>query len=269
MRVDLHLHSTASDGSLAADDLVRLARGAGLDVIAIADHDTMAGIDPARAAGRGSVHVIPAIEISTTLDAEEIHVLGYYIDHEHPGLVEHERLAIQRRRQRMEAILDSLGSEGVDVELADVEAEAGSARVVARPHLARVLVTRGHAHSVADAFDRWIGDRCPAYRPIDLITPADAIECIHQAGGVAAWAHPDMSSFDQHIDHFAEWGLDAIECFRPRSTHENTRTLEAAARQRGMLVTGGSDWHGPWSGRLGQFSVGPEEIGGFLERGGI
>jgi predicted metal-dependent phosphoesterase TrpH len=269
MRVDLHLHSTASDGSVPAGDLVRQARNGGLDVIALADHDTTAGIDAARNAGRGSIHVISAIEISTTLENEEIHVLGYYIDHTHPTMVEHERLAIQRRRQRMEAILHSLGSEGIDLQLADVEAEAGIARVVARPHLARVLVSRGHAHSVSDAFDRWIGDACPAYRAIDLTTPEDAIARIHQAGGIAAWAHPAMDSFERNIDRFTEWGLDAVECFRPRSSHENTRTLETAARRRGLLLTGGSDWHGPWSGRLGQFSVGPDEIGAFLERGGI
>jgi predicted metal-dependent phosphoesterase TrpH len=269
MKVDLHLHSLASDGSLRADALVSQARAAGLDIIAVADHDTTAGVSLARATGAGSIHVVPAIEISTTHDGRELHVLGYFIDPTHDALIEHERRAIERRRQRMEAIIDSLGSDGVDIAFAEVEAEAGGARIVARPHLARVLVSRGHAHSVSDAFDRWIGDDCRAYRSIDLINPRHAIELIHDTGGLSAWAHPEMTAFQRDIDRFAEWGLDAVECYRPRCSHENTRILEAGANRRGLLTTGGSDWHGPWSGRLGAWSIGPDEIGPFLEKGGI
>jgi hypothetical protein len=269
MKVDLHLHSTASDGSLRADVLVSQARAAGLDIIAIADHDTTAGVNLARTTGAGTIHVVPAIEISTTCNGRELHVLGYFIDPAHEALIDHERRAILRRRQRMEAIIDSLGSDGVEIPFADVEAEAGAARIVARPHLARVLVSRGHANSVSDAFDRWIGDDCRAYRSIDLITPHQAIDLVHETGGLAAWAHPDIAAFQRDIDRFAEWGLDAVECFRPRCTHENTRILEAGALRLGLLATGGSDWHGPWSGRLGHWSVGPDEIGPFLARGGI
>jgi len=269
MRVDLHLHSTASDGSLGSDALARQAHAAGLDVIALADHDTTAGVGRARAAGAGSIHVIPAIEISTTHLGRELHLLGYFIDPAHPGLLDHERRAIDRRRNRMQAIIDSLGSSGVAIAFAEVEAEAGNARIVARPHLARVLVSRGHAHSVSDAFDRWIGDDCPAYHPIDLITPQAAIELVHRAGGIAAWAHPEMRMFLRDIDQFTRWGLDAVECFRPRASQEDIQTLKAAARRLGLMATGGSDWHGPWSGRLGQFAVGPDEIGPLLERGGL
>jgi hypothetical protein len=269
MRVDLHLHSTASDGSLRADVLVDQARAGGLDIIALADHDTTSGVQLACSTGEGTIHVIPAIEISTTFETSELHVLGYFIDTAFPGLATHELQAIDRRRERMEAIIDSLGSGGIDVDFADVEAEAAGASIVARPHLARVLVNRGHAHSVSDAFDRWIGDNCPAYRPIDLITPRDAIALIQNAGGLAAWAHPEMAIFDSLIARLTDWGLDAIECFRPRCNLENTRILEDAVRRRGLLATGGSDWHGPWSGRLGHWCVGTDEVGPFLERGGI
>lgn len=269
MRVDLHLHSTASDGSLRADALVAQANAGGLHVIALADHDTTAGIGMASRAAAGTIHVIPSIEISTTTDGRELHMLGYFVDPGHADLVEHERNAVTRRRERMEAIIDSLGSDGLDIDMQEVEAAAAGARIVARPHLARVLVDRGHAHSVSDAFDRWIGDDCPAYRSIDLISPEDAIQLIHVTGGIAAWAHPDMASFDNDIARFADAGLDAIECFRPRCPHDDTMHLLGAVDRFGLMATGGSDWHGPWSGRLGHWCVGPEEIGAFLERGGI
>jgi 3',5'-nucleoside bisphosphate phosphatase len=269
MRVDLHLHSTASDGSLSPSALVQSARVGGLHVIALTDHDTVAGVAEARASGFGHIHVIPGIEISTTTDNYELHMLGYYIDAESEVLRSHEHDAINRRRDRMVAIIDALRGDGVRVEYADVAAAAGNARIMARPHLARVLVQRGYATSVSEAFDRWIGNASPAFRPIDLLTPEDAIERIHEAGGLAVWAHPEAESFQHDIRRFANAGLDGVECFRPRCSPDESLALERTSHEHGLLVTGGSDWHGPWSGRLGTFSLGRDEIGPFLERGGI
>lgn len=269
MRVDLHLHSNASDGALGADALVREAHAGGLHVIALTDHDTTAGVGAAQKAAVGMIHVVPGIEISTTHQGHELHMLGYYIDPDNAGLRGHEGAAIERRFDRMVAILDSLRLAGVDVSIDAVRAAAGDARVIARPHLARILVERGHANNFADAFDRWIGDACPAYHAINLVTPREAIDRIHDAGGIASWAHPDTGILQRDIAQFANWGIDAIECFRPRSTIKECEALEATANRFGLMATGGSDWHGHWSGKLGTFSLGREELAAFLDRGDI
>jgi predicted metal-dependent phosphoesterase TrpH len=269
MRIDLHLHSTASDGSLSPSALVWAAKAGGLHVIALTDHDTTAGYAEARAAGSGSVHVVPGIEVSTTWEDRELHILGYYIDAAHPVLACHETEAVERRRERMLSILDALRPAGVRVEYEEVIAAAAGARIIARPHLARVLVEHGHAQTVAEAFERWIGDACAAYRPVDLITPEGAIARIHEAGGVAVWAHPDIGQFRRDIRRFLTWGIDGIECYRPRCPPVECLELERATTDLRLLVTGGSDWHGTWNGRLGAWSLGREEIGPMLERGGI
>lgn len=270
MRIDLHLHSNASDGALPPAELVRLAAAGGLDVIAVADHDTVAGVAPAVQAARGTLHVIPAIEVSTTWERVEHHILGYFIDPQHPRIVAYGATASTRRRDRMERMLGRLEGLGVSVPIEDVVAAAGpDHHAVGRPHLARALVQRGFADSFADAFDRFIGDRAPAYLPTDLLTPADAIAMIHDAGGVAVWAHPRADTFKLLLPPFLEWGLDGLECYRPRLPSQESAALERAARADDLLLTGGSDWHGEWHGKLGSFAVSADEVAAFLSRGGI
>lgn len=270
MRIDLHLHSTASDGSLTPAALAHAAARGGLDVIALADHDTVAGIDEASRAAAGAVHVIPAIEISATHHAGELHVLGYFVDPSHPALIEYSGEAVRARRIRMHGMLERLERLGVHVEYEEVAAVAGpDGDAIGRPHLARALIQRGYVQSFSDAFDRYIGDRAPAFLPTELLPPAAAIDLIHGAGGVAVWAHPRASLFKREIRRFARWGLDGVECFRPRCPPEECLALEATTRTLGLLVTGGSDWHGEWHGRLGEFSMSREEVGAFLCHGGI
>jgi 3',5'-nucleoside bisphosphate phosphatase len=269
MRVDLHLHSTASDGSLSPAALIPNAIAGGLDVIALTDHDTIGGLAEAAQAGAGCIHVIPGIEISTNQATAEIHILGYFIDPGNSRLRQHETSATKRRRDRMCEIIDALRPAGIDVDITQVIEAAGTARIIARPHLARVLVQRGYATNVSDAFDRWIGNESTAFRPVNLVSPELAIEIIHEAGGIAVWAHPDITRFRTDARQFADAGLDGVECFRPRCSADESLELERSALGLGLLPTGGSDWHGPWSGRLGSFALGRDEIGAFLERGGI
>ena len=270
VRIDLHLHSTASDGSLSPSALVCAARTGGLHIVALTDHDTAAGLTEASQAAIDSIHVIPGIEVSTTHASGDVHVLGYFIDPGHPRLVAYMRDAEERRRERMRSMLGRLGDMGVRVPFEEVLAAAGpTARTLGRPHLARALISRGYAQTHAEAFDRFIGDHGPAYAPVDLATPREAIDLIHASGGIAVWAHPRFETFADEIGRFTEWGLDGIECFRPRSDPAESLRLEAYARTHRLLVTGGSDWHGTWHGKLGAFSVGPDEVGAFLERGGI
>jgi predicted metal-dependent phosphoesterase TrpH len=270
MRIDLHLHSTASDGSLSPSALIWAARAGGLHIVSLTDHDTLAGLEEAIAAGIGAVHVIPGIEISCHHDGAEVHVLGYFVDAANADLRAYAARALEARRDRMRAMLGRLAGLGVSVEYEEVVAAAGpGSQSMGRPHLAKALVQRGFAQNFAEAFDRYIGDAGPAYLPTNLVSPRNALELIRGAGGLAVWAHPRFDMFERDVRRFVTWGLDGVECFRPRSDPAEALHLETVARELGLVVTGGSDWHGPWHGRLGAFSVSSDEVGAFLERGGI
>jgi predicted metal-dependent phosphoesterase TrpH len=271
MRLDLHIHSTASDGAWAPAAVARAAAGR-LDVIALTDHDTLAGVEPARAAAAGlPLQVIPAVELSSTHEGREVHVLGYFVDPTAPALREHERRAIGARELRMEQILTRLRGQGVHVEMSAVIDAAGPERTtLGRPHLARALVRAGHASSIPDAFDRWIGDAQPAYVPVALVDPAGAVEVIRAAGGLAVWAHPATDMMDALLPPLVRAGLRGLEVYRPRAGQDLIGRLERAARTAGLFVTGGSDWHTPEAGsQLGDFHVTADELGPFLEAGGM
>lgn len=270
MRIDLHLHSAVSDGSLRPERLVRAARAGGLDVIALADHDTVAGVRRAEEEGRGSVHVIPAMEISSTYEGRDLHFLGYFIDPEAPAITRYTDWAGKQRARRIRGMIELLEGLGVHVEFDDVVREAGAqASGLARPHLARVLVDHGAVDSFAQAFDRFIGDEGPAFLPTNLPGPRDAFALIHEAGGVAAWAHPPLSTLDSLLPRFVDWGMDGLECYRPRLNDAQTRAALESARAHGLFPTGGSDWHGDWHGRLGDFAIGPADVRELLDAGGL
>lgn len=242
----------------------------GLDIIALADHDTLAGVDDARAAGAGAVHVIPALELSTTLAGAELHMLGYFVDTKNDALVSYCARASGGREMRMKVMVDRLNDAGVPVAYEDVLAAAGPKREsIGRPHLARALVKKGLATSVSEAFDRLIGDHAAAFEPTRLITPLQAIELIHGAGGVAVWAHPRPDVLEPQLPEMVAWGLDGVECYRPRMVPIEADRYAALARQHGLFTTGGSDWHGEWQGRLGDFSIDRDDVAEFLEVGGI
>jgi 3',5'-nucleoside bisphosphate phosphatase len=270
LRIDLHIHSTASDGSLSPGAVATAARAGGLHVIALADHDTVGGVLAAQAAGAGFVHVIPAIELSTHHETGEMHVLGYYVDPLQPDLVHYGERASRAREVRMREMIDRLGAIGIHVGFDEVLAAAGPRPdSIGRPHLARALVQRGYVQSVGDAFDRYIGDRGLGYVPNRLISPVQAFEIVHRAGGVAVWAHPRADLLEPELLRLRAEGLDGLECYRPRcSPAESQRIAELAARH-GLFVTGGSDWHGEWQGRLGEFAVERDDVADFLEIGGI
>jgi 3',5'-nucleoside bisphosphate phosphatase len=270
LRIDLHIHSTASDGSLSPGAVANAARAGGLDVIALADHDTVGGVIAAQEAAAGTVHVIPAIELSTHEQAGELHMLGYYIDPRHADLLAYAERASGAREVRMHAMLERLAAAGIVVEFDDVLAAAGPRPdSIGRPHLARALLQRGYVHSMSDAFDRYIGDQGPAFVPTSLITPDQAIDIIHDAGGIAVWAHPRQDLLEAGLPRLREQGLDGVECYRPRVAPPESERIATFAARNGLFVTGGSDWHGDWQGQLGEFAVDRDDIAAFLEVGGI
>ena len=272
MRLDLHVHTTASDGSLSPREVVRLAADGGLDVLAITDHDTVAGIPVAiAAAADSSLQLMKGIEVSSTLEGAEYHILGYFVDPQAESIRAHERHAVRGRERRMEEMVSHLRSQGLLIEMADVLDAAGPDRsAIARPHLARALVLKGYAKSVVDAFDRLIGDGHPAFVPTRLATPEGAIRLILDAGGIPVWAHPPMDALERLLPAFVADGLRGLEVYRPRSTASHIRKLERVAESAGLLMTGGSDWHDPERGyTLGSFFVTEEEVGELIEAGGL
>jgi 3',5'-nucleoside bisphosphate phosphatase len=270
VRIDLHIHSTASDGSLSASAVVWAARAGNLHVIALADHDTIAGYADAVAAAREFIHVVPAIELSTVHADRELHLLGYFVDPVAEELLEYTRRAAGWREERMHRMIARLNELGHSVSFEAVLRVAGpGARTLGRPHLARALVETGRVPTVGEAFDRFLGDEGPAYVPVHLLTATEAIDLVHRLGGLAVWAHPRSDALERDLAGLAASGLDGLECYRPRLGPADTARIESAAARHGLLLTGGSDWHGAWSGRLGEFAVTAEEVGPFLDRGGI
>lgn len=265
VRVDLHIHSTASDGVLGPADVVSEASRGGLDLVALADHDTAEGYATAAAAAPPGLRVVPAIELTARGLGGERHILGYGIDPRHPAIVQHTEQARRVRGERMARMIAALERLGIRATAAAVEAEAAGAPL-ARPHLARVLVAMGAVQSHGEAFARYIGDEGPAYVAAEAVDVAAAIGRIQAAGGVAVWAHPPPAALATELGAYVEHGLAGLEVYRPRQTPEATRRLARLARSRGLLATGGSDWHGPWDVPLGTFSVDAERIAGLLSR---
>jgi predicted metal-dependent phosphoesterase TrpH len=272
MKLDLHVHTTASDGSLSPREVVALAADGGLNVLAITDHDTVAGIPAAiEAATEVALELIPGIEVSSTLEGGEYHILGYFIDPRSDSIQAHERHALGGRERRMEEMVVRLRRQGLLIDMSDVFDAAGPDRsAIARPHLARVLVLKGYAKSVPDAFDRLIGDGHPAFVSTSLATPREAIQVILDGGGTPVWAHPPIDALNRFLPEFVTAGLKGVEVFRPRSTPAHVKKLERIAKAAGLLVTGGSDWHDPERGYpLGSFFVTEDDVKELLEAGGL
>ena len=272
MKLDLHVHTTASDGAWSPEAVVRGALEGGLDVIAVTDHDTAAAYRPAAAASEGlPLEVIAGIEVSSTFQGQDIHVLGYFVDPASDAIAGHGARAGRRREERMREMIQRLRDQDVNVSFEEVEAAAGPDRVViGRPHLAQALVEGGHATSVYDAFGRLIGDDCAAFVPTHLLEPMEAVEVILAGGGVPIWAHPPGDLVDTLLPPMLEAGLRGLEVYRPRNRRADTLRLEAICKGRGLLLTGGSDWHSPDGGSaLGDFFVTADEVEGLLAAGGM
>ena len=272
MRLDLHIHSLASDGAWSPEAVVRGASQGGLDVIALSDHDTVAGFRAADAVGRElDVQVIPAIEVSSTHRGRDVHVLGYFVDPEAASIAAHAERASRRRQERMLEILARLREQGIDVPFSEVEKAAGpAAAVIGRPHLARALVAAGHASSVQDAFNSLIGDQHRAFVSTELLEPAGAVALIRAAGGIAVWAHPPGDLVDELMPGLIRAGLGGLEVYRPRHQRAEIARYEAICRTAGLVKSGGSDWHSPDGGMtLGDFFVNGVEVEKLLAAGGM
>ncbi len=250
-RVDLHLHTTVSDGALRPEELVEAAASVGIQVMAVTDHDSVDGIHEAERAASGlPIEVIPGIEVSSSLEADEIHVLGYLFDADDPGLRGVLSRLQEGRMEQARAMVERLGELGcpLDWDRVMAIAQGGS---VGRPHIAKALVERGYVGSVNEAFLRFLKRGGPGYVEGRKLLPQEAVRLIGAAGGVSSLAHPIIvGANDYRLDlprllpAMAEAGLAGIEAYYKGYTPEITTTLLGLAARYRLVPTGGSDFHG-------------------------
>ena len=255
--IDLHTHSTASDGSLAPAEVVRLADREHLAAVALTDHDTTDGLDEARAAAQGCPQLrwVPGVEVSAVFSPGTLHLLGLGIDQTAPALRELTARFRAAREERNPRIISKLQALGLPIDMDDVRAAAPpplteGKRVLSRLHIARALQEKRLVRSIAEAFDRYLGDGAAAYVPKDRMAPAEVIAAIHASGGAAVAAHPvqmrcrDEEHLERAIRSLVDAGLDGIEVYHSDHSDRQTRCYLDLARWLGLLVTGGSDFHG-------------------------
>lgn len=268
MPADLHIHSTASDGTLTPAELVRLARAEGIACVAISDHDSVDGVAAAAAAAAGAgqgVDVIPAVELSAETNGRSVHILGYFIDYSNEGLLAHLAVLRQTRLDRARELVRVLADGGYAISLDDVLARTTGGSV-GRAHVARALVDAGHVPTTGAAFDRLIGRGKPFYVAKPVASPESVIATIRGAGGIAVLAHPAVSGAEDLIESLRAAGLDGIEVFHAQQNPTDRARLLAIAQRLDLLVTGGSDFHGPGEGRtrLGDGGLDDEALDTFI-----
>ena len=244
--VDLHSHTTASDGTFTPRELVQEAARRGVRVLAVTDHDSTEGLAEAfdEASRHAPLRIVPGIEINCDVDGGEIHVLGYCLDYEAPWFQEFCRGQRAERRQRVHRMVARLAELGMPIDAEEVFAlvQEGSA---GRPHVAQVMVQRGYVKSVRDAFDRYLAAGRPGHVPRKTLTPEDAVRLLRRAGGVPVFAHPGLAGRDELIPGLVRAGLMGIECYYPEHSAARTGSYVELCRQYGLVATGGSDFHGP------------------------
>lgn len=242
-RVDLHAHTTFSDGLLSPEALVSRAVDKRLAALAITDHDTVEAIPRARAAAGTALQLVPGIEMSTAFEGADLHILGYYIDPDHAPLCERLVGFQEERRLRALAIVERLRAMGLPLDLEEVLELAGPG-VIGRPHVAEAMVRAGMVNGFDEAFERYLGAHAPAYVPRPAFSPGEAIKLIHAADGVSVLAHPGSQMPDGVIERLRGSGLRGIEVWHPQHGAATVRRFQALAQRLGLLTTGGSDFHG-------------------------
>lgn len=248
LRADLHVHTTASDGTLSPAELVAAALAAGLRAVGICDHDSTEGVGPAGSAARGtSLDVVPGVEINTSSSGLEVHVLGYCYRPGAPKLTSLLARIREERQDRMRRMVDRLSAAGHPVRLERVRELAGEG-AIARPHLARALVEAGIAESEMDAFSRFLTPGRPGYVERYKLAPVEAVRAVLAAGGVPVLAHPGLIGRDEIIGELVDAGLVGLEVYHIDHSPEQVERYLGIARRYGLLVTGGSDFHGPGHG---------------------
>ncbi len=242
-RADLHIHTTASDGVLTPFEVVQEAAARHLKAVAITDHDSIAGIAGAlQAAEAAGLEVVPGLELSCEDGEDELHILGYYVDHHHPGLQQNLELLRSARRERARRMVELLAELGMPIEWERILKIAGDTSALGRPHIAQALQQEGYVNSTNEAFDKYIGRNRPAYVPRYKVTPSGAIEMITAAKGLPVLAHP--RGYEHVLPELVKAGLVGLEVYYPGYTLADSQALAELAKKHGLIPTGGTDFHG-------------------------
>lgn len=268
--IDLHAHTTASDGQHAPSELVRRAHAAGVTTLAVTDHDTLAGISEAQEAGtRLGVEIVVGIEVSTVLGAHDIHILGHFVRPTDEPLARFIARQGGERRRRMEGMVQRMNELGYPVGMHHVEAIAQSENFC-RPHLARALVDLGYCTSTQDAFSRFLSDEGPAYVAQERIDARETIALLHAAGGTASLAHPAADGMDRYqIAQLRDLGMDGLEVFHTDHNPSVREKYLKIAAELDLVATAGSDFHGEAvspNARLGTIGLDPARFAALRAR---
>lgn len=248
--IDLHVHSTASDGTLSPTKVAEYAKEKNLSAIALTDHDTVLGIDECIAAGKAlGLTVIPGIEFSANYYGKEVHILGYKIDHKSPILKAQLDALLHARQMRNEKMLQALNALGMPITLDDCLKDTASSATLTRAHIAKALLEKGYIRDRAEAFSRYIGDGKPAFIPKEKFTVSQCTDLIHKLGGVAVLAHPllygyDYKDLNEILTGMVSSGIDGLECFYTTHSAADTDFLLQCCHRHQLFPTGGSDFHG-------------------------
>lgn len=246
--IDMHTHTTASDGSMTPAGIVEYAKAEGLSAIAITDHDTMNGIQEAKNVGAAiGIEVIPGVEIGVEFQPE-MHMLGYFFNEDYESLQKVLNRLRENREERNPKIIKKLNELGFDISYEEV-VKAANGSVVGRPHIAKVLMDKGYVESIADAFDKYLASGKPAYFKKDKLTPKEGIEEIVKAGGLPVLAHPmylnkDLNELCELLTELKNYGLAGVEVYYSQQNDELIKEYEKLANRLGLCMTGGSDFHG-------------------------
>lgn len=246
--IDLHMHTVYSDGASQPEDLVRAAVEQGLEAIAVTDHDNTESLSLVQAAAEGStMEIIPGIEINTSWKGQEVHVLGYYIDPKHKSLtsiIDRHREARVYQIKKMVELLNTHGKLSLTYD--DVFGRARSEGAVGRPHVAQAIVEKGGAASIGDAFKKFLSPNTPTYFRRDTASPHEAVEAIYDSGGIPVIAHPgDMVIIEELVKDLMNYGLRGLEAYHRSHSPAVIEFHCTLAEKYGLIVTGGTDFHGP------------------------
>ena len=247
--IDLHTHSLKSDGAQAPAEVVRTAYSAGLSAIALSDHDNIEGVPEAMAEGeRLGVEVIPAVELSAQSDTE-LHILGYFIDIHNKRLNDAMAYALEVRDQRQEETCRKLNEQGFQITMEELHQEAHGNPVLCRAHFAQIMVRKGYAESVKDAFNRYLSVGCYAYSNRQALTGPEAVSVIKEAGGIAVAAHLHLIKMEdeplkEYLKSLTHYGLEGVEGYYTDYTPDMNQRYRAMAKELGLTISGGTDYHG-------------------------
>jgi predicted metal-dependent phosphoesterase TrpH len=269
MKLDLHTHSTLSDGFFSPEQIVDMACAAEFKVLAITDHDSISSFELAQAALRGrELALIPGVEISASYGDEELHILAYFRAAVPAAIRHFLTAALTRREERAKEILASLRKRGVPLDIDDVRTVA-KGESLSRAHVAQVMVSRGHVASIEEAFDLHLHYR-HGIVPLALTSVEEAIRLVGEADGIAVWAHPPAEDLEERLGRFVKAGLRGIETFRRRTHGVRTARLIELGDSHGLFTTAGSDWHGHGGQPLGEvLNFPPSRLRPFLREFGL